>query len=157
LTDDLVGAEIGGAVKNVIAIACGIAEGRKLGDGARAALITRGFAELCRLGLALGARQETLSGLCGLGDLVLTCSSLTSRNMSLGAALGEGRKAADVLGERRSVAEGAASAPAVVALAAKHGVEMPICAAVDDVIADRLDVDGAIVALLMRPFRAEGV
>lgn len=157
LTDDLVGAEIGGAVKNVIAIACGIAEGRKLGDGARAALITRGFAELCRLGLALGARQETLSGLCGLGDLVLTCSSLTSRNMSLGAALGEGRKASEVLSERRSVAEGAASAPAVVALAARHGVEMPICAAVDDVIAGRLDVDAAIVGLLTRPFRAEGV
>lgn len=157
LTDDLVGAEIGGAVKNVIAIACGIAEGRKLGDGARAALITRGFAELSRLGVALGARQETLSGLCGLGDLVLTCSSMTSRNMSLGAALGEGRTAADVLGERRSVAEGAASAPAVVALAAKHGVEMPICAAVDDVIAGRLGVDEAIGALLSRPFRAEGV
>ncbi len=157
LTDDLIGAEIGGAVKNVIAIACGIAEGRKLGDGARAALITRGFAELCRLGLALGGRQETLSGLCGLGDLVLTCSSLTSRNMSLGAALGEGRTVAEVLGERRSVAEGAASAPAVVALAAKHGIEMPICAAVDAVIAGRIDVDAAIIALLARPFRAEGV
>jgi len=147
LTDDLVGAEIGGAVKNVIAIACGISEGRKLGDGARAALITRGFAELSRLGLALGARQETLSGLCGLGDLVLTCSSMTSRNMSLGAALGQGRSAKEVLGERRSVAEGAASAPAVVALAGRHGVEMPICAAVEEVIA----------ALLSRPFRAEGV
>jgi glycerol-3-phosphate dehydrogenase (NAD(P)+) len=157
LTDDLIGAEIGGAVKNVIAIACGIAEGRKLGDGARAALITRGFAELCRLGLALGGRQETLSGLCGLGDLVLTCSSLTSRNMSLGAALGEGRTVAEVLGERRSVAEGAASAPAVVALAARHGIEMPICAAVDAVIAGRADVDAAIMGLLARPFRAEGV
>lgn len=157
LTDDLIGAEIGGAVKNVVAIACGIAEGRKLGDGARAALITRGFAELSRLGLAMGARQETLSGLCGLGDLVLTCSSLTSRNMSLGAALGEGRRLDDVLGERRSVAEGAASAPAVVALAANYGVEMPICAAVNDVIAGRMDVDAAIATLLMRPFRAEGV
>jgi glycerol-3-phosphate dehydrogenase (NAD(P)+) len=157
LTDDLVGAEIGGAVKNVIAIACGIAEGRKLGDGARAALITRGFAELCRLGLALGGRLETLSGLCGLGDLVLTCSSLTSRNMSLGAALGEGRTVAEVLSERRSVAEGAASAPAVVALAARHGVEMPICSAVDAVLAGRIDVDAAIGALLSRPFRTEGV
>ncbi|MDX2234540.1 MAG: NAD(P)H-dependent glycerol-3-phosphate dehydrogenase [Hyphomonadaceae bacterium] len=157
LTDDLIGAEIGGAVKNVIAIACGVAEGRQLGDGARAALITRGFAELSRLGLALGARQETLSGLCGLGDLVLTCASLTSRNTSLGAALGQGRSAAAVLAERRSVAEGVASAPAVVALAALHGVEMPICAAVDDLLAGRLDVDGAIGALLSRPFRAEGV
>jgi glycerol-3-phosphate dehydrogenase (NAD(P)+) len=157
LTDDLVGAEIGGAVKNVIAIACGVAEGRKLGDGARAALITRGFAELSRLGVAMGARQETLSGLCGLGDLVLTCASLTSRNTSLGAAIGEGRSAADVLAERRSVAEGAASAPAVVALAARVGVEMPICAAVDDLLAGRIDVDGAITALLSRPFRSEGL
>ncbi len=157
LTDDLIGAEIGGAVKNVIAIACGVAEGRKLGDGARAALITRGFAELCRLGLAMGARQETLSGLCGLGDLVLTCTSMASRNTSLGAALGEGKSAAEVLGARRSVAEGAATAPAVVALAAKHGVEMPICAAVDAILAGRSDVDSAITALLARPFRAEGV
>jgi glycerol-3-phosphate dehydrogenase (NAD(P)+) len=156
-TTDLIGAEIGGAIKNVIAIACGIAEGRKLGDGARAALITRGFAELTRLGLAMGARTETLSGLCGLGDLVLTCSSLTSRNMSLGAALGQGRSAAEVLAERRSVAEGAASAPAVVALAARYGVEMPICAAVEAVIAGRMGVDAAIEVLLSRPFRSEGV
>lgn len=157
LTDDLIGAEVGGAVKNVIAIACGVAEGRKLGDGACAALITRGFAELSRLGLAMGARQETLSGLCGLGDLVLTCSSLASRNTSLGAALGEGKSVAEVLDARRSVAEGAASAPAVVALAARHGVEMPICAAVDDLLSGRVDVDRAIGALLARPFRSEGV
>jgi glycerol-3-phosphate dehydrogenase (NAD(P)+) len=155
VADDLVGAEIGGAVKNVIAVACGVAEGRKLGDGARAALITRGFAELTRLGLAMGARAETLSGLCGLGDLVLTCCSMTSRNTSLGAALGEGRTLQDVLAERRSVAEGAESAPAVVALAKKHGVEMPICAAVDDIIAQRISIDDAIFALLSRPFRAE--
>ena len=157
VADDLIGAEIGGAVKNVIAIACGVAEGRKLGDGARAALITRGFAELTRLGLAMGAKAETLSGLCGLGDLVLTCASMTSRNTSLGAALGEGRKLSDVVGERRSVAEGAESAPAVVALAAKHGVEMPICAAVDAIIGERISVDEAITALLSRPFKAEGV
>jgi glycerol-3-phosphate dehydrogenase (NAD(P)+) len=155
VADDLVGAEIGGAVKNVIAVACGVAEGRKLGDGARAALITRGFAELTRLGLARGAKAETLSGLCGLGDLVLTCCSMTSRNTSLGAALGEGRTLKDVLAERRSVAEGAESAPAVVALAQKHGVEMPICSAVDDIIAERTSIDEAIFALLARPFRAE--
>lgn len=155
-TDDLVGAEIGGAVKNVIAIACGIAEGRKLGDGARAALITRGFAEMSRLGRAMGGRQETLNGLSGLGDLVLTCSSLTSRNMSLGAALGAGAEATSVLADRRSVAEGAASAPAVVALAARHQVEMPICAAIDALLAGRVSVDAAIGALLARPFRAEG-
>lgn len=156
LTDDVTGAEIGGAVKNVIAIACGVAEGRRLGDGARAALITRGFAEVTRLGLAMGARRETMSGLCGLGDLVLTCSSLSSRNMSLGAALGQGRTAAEVLGERRSVAEGAATAPAVVALAARLGVDMPICAAVDALLAGRADVDAVIGALLSRPFRSEG-
>jgi glycerol-3-phosphate dehydrogenase (NAD(P)+) len=155
VADDLIGAEIGGAVKNVIAIACGVAEGRKLGDGARAALITRGFAELTRLGLAIGAKPETLSGLCGLGDLVLTCTSLSSRNTSLGAALGEGRSLRDIMSERRSVAEGAESAPAVVALAKKHGVDMPICAAVDDILAGRLGIDDAIKALLSRPFRAE--
>jgi glycerol-3-phosphate dehydrogenase (NAD(P)+) len=153
--DDLIGAEIGGAVKNVIAIACGVAEGRKLGDGARAALITRGFAELTRLGLAMGAKAETLSGLCGLGDLVLTCASLTSRNTSLGAALGEGRKLKEILAERRSVAEGMESAPAVVALAAKYNVEMPICSAVDAIVGERIGIDEAITALLSRPFKAE--
>lgn len=157
VADDPIGAEIGGAVKNVIAIACGMAEGRKLGDGARAALITRGFAELTRLGLAMGAKAETLSGLAGLGDLVLTCASLTSRNTSLGAALGEGRALKEILSERRSVAEGAESAPAVVALAAKYEVEMPICAAVDSIIAERISIDEAIRALLSRPFKAEGV
>lgn len=156
VSDDLVGAEIGGAVKNVIAIACGIAEGRKLGDGARAALITRGFAELCRLGEAMGAKHETMSGLCGLGDLVLTCASMTSRNTSLGAALAQGEPLERILANRMSVAEGVASAPAVAALAQRHGVEMPICAAVDDILAGRLDVDGAINALLSRPFRPEG-
>ncbi|MBK8543632.1 MAG: NAD(P)-dependent glycerol-3-phosphate dehydrogenase [Caulobacteraceae bacterium] len=157
VADDLIGAEIGGAVKNVIAIACGVAEGRKLGDGARAALITRGFAELTRLGLAMGAKAETLSGLCGLGDLVLTCASLTSRNTSLGAALGEGRKLRDILSERRSVAEGVESAPAVVALAARYKVEMPICQAVEAIVAERIGIDEAITALLSRPFKAEGV
>lgn len=156
LTDDLVGAEIGGSVKNVIAIACGVAEGRGLGEGARAALITRGFAELMRLGLALGARAETLSGLCGLGDLVLTCASLSSRNTSLGAALAQGRALKDVLAERKSVAEGVFSAPAVAMLAARHGVEMPICAAVDAILSERISVDAAIEALLSRPFRTEG-
>ena len=155
IADDLIGAEIGGAVKNVIAIGCGIAHGRALGDGARAALITRGFAELTRLGMAMGAKAETLSGLCGLGDLVLTCSSMTSRNTSLGAALGEGRALKDILAERRTVAEGAESAPAIMALAKRHDVEMPICAAVDAIVAGRVTVDEAIAALLSRPFRAE--
>src|SRR5689334_19118042 len=126
LSDDVTGAQVGGAVKNVLAIACGIVRGRRLGDNARAALITRGLAEIVRLGTALGARPETLMGLSGLGDLTLTCTSLQSRNMSLGAALGEGRALADILAERHSVAEGVSSAAAVVALAAHHGVEMPI-------------------------------
>jgi glycerol-3-phosphate dehydrogenase (NAD(P)+) len=156
LTDDLIGAQIGGAVKNVIAIACGVAEGRKLGEGARAALITRGFAEMSRLGLAMGARAETLNGLCGLGDLVLTCVSRSSRNTSLGVELGEGRAIEDILAGRRSVAEGVATAPAVVALARRYNVEMPICDAVDAVLAGRLKVDDAIGALLTRPFRTEG-
>lgn len=155
IADDLIGAEIAGSVKNVIAIACGVAEGRKLGDGARAALITRGFAELTRLGLALGAKAETLNGLCGLGDLVLTCASLSSRNTSLGAALGEGRSLQEILAERRSVAEGVESAPAIVALAARHGVEMPICEAVEAILHERVSIDDAIKALLSRPFRAE--
>jgi glycerol-3-phosphate dehydrogenase (NAD(P)+) len=157
VTDDVIGAEIGGAVKNVIAIACGIAEGRKLGDSARAALITRGFAEMTRFGLAMGARAQTVAGLSGLGDLVLTCSSLASRNMSLGAALGAGRTVGEVMAERRSVAEGAATAPALAALAGRLGVEMPICAAVDAVLAGRISVEAAIEQLLARPFRAEGV
>ena len=156
LTDDLIGAEIGGSVKNVVAIACGVAEGRKLGEGARAALITRGFAELTRLGLALGGRTETLSGLCGLGDLVLTCASLSSRNTSLGAALGQGRGLKDILAERRSVAEGVESAPAVLALAQKHNVEMPICEAVAAILDGNRDVNSAIHGLLSRPFRQEG-
>jgi glycerol-3-phosphate dehydrogenase (NAD(P)+) len=156
LSDDLIGAQIGGAVKNVIAIACGIADGRKLGEGARAALITRGFAEITRLGLAMGAKAETLNGLCGLGDLVLTCVSLTSRNMSFGAELGQGKPMAEILSGRRSVAEGVMSAPAVVALARKHGVEMPICEAVNAVLNGGASVDDVIVALLARPFRAEG-
>ncbi len=155
VVDDLVGAEIAGSVKNVVAIACGVAEGRKLGDGARAALITRGFAEMTRLGLALGAKADTLHGLCGLGDLVLTCTSMTSRNTSLGAALGQGRALKDILAERRSVAEGMESAPAIVALSKRHGVEMPICEAVDAILAGRVSINDAIRGLLARPFRAE--
>ncbi|MFZ4120289.1 MAG: NAD(P)H-dependent glycerol-3-phosphate dehydrogenase [Caulobacterales bacterium] len=156
LTDDLIGTEIGGAIKNVIAIACGVCEGRNLGDSARAALITRGFAEMSRLGRAMGARQETLNGLCGLGDLVLTCSSRSSRNMALGCALGEGLSLPEAMAGRLSVAEGAASAPAVVALAQRERVEMPICAAVASLLAGSLNVDQAIMGLLARPFRAEG-
>ncbi len=155
LSDDPVGAEIGGAVKNVLAIACGIVTGRKLGDNTRAALITRGLAEMARLGGALGGKPETLMGLSGLGDLTLTCNGPQSRNMSLGMALGQGRALKDVLAERNSIAEGVFSAASVVALAAKLGVEMPICAAVDQVINQGAEIDRAIAGLLSRPFRAE--
>jgi glycerol-3-phosphate dehydrogenase (NAD(P)+) len=152
---DMIGAEAGGAVKNVLAIACGIAEGRGLGASARAALITRGFAELTRLAVALGGAAETVAGLCGLGDLVLTCSSLQSRNMSLGVALGRGERLEDVLAGRNSVAEGVASAPAVTDLARRLGVETPICEAVRAILAGQSEIDPAIAGLLSRPLRNE--
>lgn len=155
LSDDVIGAQIGGAVKNVLAIACGIVIGRKLGDNARAALITRGLAEMSRLGLALGAKRETLMGLSGLGDLVLTCSGHQSRNLSLGVALGEGRTLEQIMGARRTVAEGVHTARAIEALAGKHGVEMPICAAVDAVLHKDAGIDAALAALLARPFTTE--
>jgi glycerol-3-phosphate dehydrogenase (NAD(P)+) len=129
-SDDVTGAEIGGAVKNVLAIACGVVEGLALGQNARAALIARGYAEMLRFGEALGAERETLAGLCGLGDLVLTCSSTASRNFSLGKALGEGDDPTALMSDRRTVAEGAHTAPVLAELAAKHGVAMPIVAAV---------------------------
>jgi glycerol-3-phosphate dehydrogenase (NAD(P)+) len=155
LAADLVGAQIGGAVKNVLAIACGIVMGRHLGDNARAALVTRGLAEMVRLALAKGGKAETLMGLSGLGDLVLTATSLQSRNHSLGVALGEGRALAEILAERRSVAEGVTSAAAAAALAARLGIEMPITAAVDAILHKGAAIDAAIEGLLARPFRME--
>ncbi len=150
-SDDVVGIEIGGAVKNVIAIACGIAMGRGLGNNARAAVISRGLAEMARLGEVLGARRETLMGLSGLGDLVLTCTGELSRNFTFGKGLGEGRTIADLMAGRTSVVEGAVTAPAVVALADRIGVEMPIAGAINDVIAGRCSLDQAIERLLARP------
>lgn len=155
LADDMVGAEAGGALKNVLAIACGIVEGRALGRSAHAAVITRGFAEMTRVAEALGGRAETVAGLCGLGDLVLTCSSPQSRNMSVGLALGRGESLAQALSGKRSVAEGVESAPAVRELTARLGVETPICEAVAAVLAGETDVDAAIEALLNRPLRSE--
>jgi glycerol-3-phosphate dehydrogenase (NAD(P)+) len=155
LTRDLVGAQIGGAVKNVIAIACGIVAGRQLGDNARAALITRGLAEVVRLGRAKGGQSETLMGLSGLGDLTLTCSALQSRNYSLGAALGAGRPLAEVLAERHTVAEGVFSAAAVSTLARELAIDMPIATAVDAVLNRGAAIDATIEGLLARPFRAE--
>jgi len=154
-SDDVIGVQVGGAIKNVLAIACGIVEGRGLGDNARAALVTRGLAELTRLAASMGGRPETLMGLSGLGDLLLTATSLQSRNYSLGVALGEGKTLDHVLGERRSVAEGVHTAAAVVALGARLGVDLPIAGAVDAVLSGRADLDQAISGLLSRPFRSE--
>ena len=154
-SDDVIGAEIGGAVKNVLAIACGVVEGAGLGQNARAALIARGFAEMTRFGLARGARAETLAGLSGLGDLVLTCSSTSSRNFSLGVGIGRGEAAAELLGNRLTVAEGAHTAPVLRDAAAAAGVEMPITAAVCRLLAGA-EVRGVIDDLLARPLRGEG-
>jgi len=156
LSDDIAGAEIGGAVKNVIAIACGIAEGCKFGESARAALTARGFAEITRLGLALGAKRETMAGLSGLGDLILTCNSMQSRNMSLGAALGEGQSLKDIVASRNTVAEGVPTSGAVVALARSKGIEMPIAEAVNAIVTEEKTVSRAILDLLSRPFTSEG-
>ncbi len=152
---DLIGAEAGGAVKNVLAIACGIVEGKGLGRNAHATVITRGFAELTRLAVTLGAKPETVAGLCGLGDLVLTCSSTQSRNMSVGMALGQGLTLEQALAGKVSIAEGVASAPAVRALARKVGVEVPICEAVAAILAGEVEVDAAIAGLLSRPLKSE--
>jgi glycerol-3-phosphate dehydrogenase (NAD(P)+) len=155
LSDDVVGAEIGGAVKNVLAIACGVVEGRGLGQNARAALISRGFAEMTRFGLARGARAETLAGLSGLGDLVLTCSSTSSRNFSLGKGLGEGGNAATLLADRRTVAEGAYTAPVLKRAAQQAGVDMPIVSAVCALLSGAASVDDVLENLLSRPLRSE--
>ena len=157
VSDDVAGAEIGGAVKNVLAIACGVVEGKGLGQNARAALIGRGFAEMTRFGLACGAKRETLAGLSGLGDLVLTCTSTSSRNYTLGKGLGEGRSASELMADRRTVAEGAFTAPILARLARDKGVDMPIVDAVAALIAGRSSVDDILIDLLSRPPRSEAV
>jgi len=153
--DDPVGAEIGGAAKNVIAIAAGAVMGAGLGENARAALITRGLAEISRLAVALGGRADTVAGLSGLGDLLLTATGPGSRNTSLGMALGRGENLTDILGARQGVTEGVTTAPALVARAARLGVEIPICAAVAELVSGRLTVREAVAQLLSRPSRAE--
>jgi len=155
LSSDPVGVQIGGAVKNVIAIACGIVQGMKLGDNAKAALITRGLAEILRLGRAKGARAETLMGLSGLGDLTLTCNGPQSRNLSVGIEIGKGRSLAEATAGKSSIAEGVATALAVTALAARLGVDMPISSAVAAILHRGADVRGAVDALLGRPFKPE--
>jgi glycerol-3-phosphate dehydrogenase (NAD(P)+) len=153
-SNDVVGAEIGGAVKNVLAIACGVVEGAGLGQNARAALIARGFAEMTRFGMARGARAETLAGLSGLGDLVLTCSSTSSRNFSLGVGLGQGKAARDLLADRRTVAEGAFTAPVLREAAMEAGVDMPVTEAVCALL-EGMDVRAVVEALLARPLTRE--
>jgi len=155
LSGDPLGAELGGAVKNVLAIACGIVDGCRLGDNARAALITRGLAEMTRLGVAKGALAETFAGLSGLGDLVLTCSGVQSRNHALGLALGQGMSLEEAMAGRRTVVEGVATAASVTALAARLGVEMPIASAVEAVLHRGMKIDRMIEQLLARPRRAE--
>jgi glycerol-3-phosphate dehydrogenase (NAD(P)+) len=154
-SQDVLGAEIGGAVKNVLAIVCGLVLGRGLGRSAHAAIIARGFAEMTRLGTALGCEAETLTGLCGLGDLVLTCSSEQSRNMSCGLALGKGQSLEDYMSGRATVTEGVATAPALKELAQNMGIEMPICMAMANIIAGDEDIDTAITRLLSRAHKSE--
>jgi glycerol-3-phosphate dehydrogenase (NAD(P)+) len=149
-TTDVRGVEIGGAAKNVLAIAAGIAVGKQLGASAQAALTTRGFSELARFGRALGARSETLVGLSGLGDLILTCSSPQSRNFALGLALGRGEKPAP-----GKLAEGQFTAPVLVELAASQQVDMPVSKAVAAILNGKITIDAAIEGLLTRPFKAE--
>ena len=155
-SDDVVGAAVGGVMKNVIGIASGIAAGRKLGENARATLITHGLAETMRLGVAKGARPGTFAGLAGIGDLMLTANSLQSRNTSLGVALGEGKRLAEVLAARKEVTEGAFSTEAVAALARRVGVEMPITLALDEVLNRGADLDGVMAGLTARLGQLDG-
>jgi len=155
LAGDVLGAEIGGAVKNVLAIVCGIVLGKDLGRSAHAAIIARGYAEMTRLGRALGCNPETLTGLCGLGDLVLTCSSEQSRNMSCGLALGRGQSLDQIMAARNSVTEGVATAPVLKEMATELGIDMPICNAMADILSGELDVDRAIIKLLSREHKME--
>lgn len=153
VTDDIIGVQLGGAIKNVIAIACGVVYGRQLGESARAALLTRGVAEIARLGVAMGAKKETLLGMCGIGDLMLTASSMQSRNFSLGSALGEGKSMESILSARNAVTEGVHTARSTLELAKKYAVDMPITEAVYKCLHEGLSVDEAIEQMLNRPFK----
>ena len=154
-SDDVAGVEIGGALKNIIAIAAGVVEGLGLGHNALAALITRGLAEMTRVACAAGGRRETLAGLSGLGDLVLTCTGTLSRNRHVGLELARGRRLPEILAGMKMVAEGVRTTGAALALGARYGIELPIATQMDDVLAGRTDVRSAITALMLRPQRAE--
>ncbi len=157
ITDDLIGTQIGGAVKNVVAIACGIVTGRGMGESARAALMTRGLAEMGRLAAAMGAKKETLMGMCGVGDLMLTCTSMQSRNYSLGIQLGEGKALQDIMDERKgkAVTEGVHTAEALKIMAKKHAVDMPIADIVHKCVGEGASIDECIEEMLDRPLRPE--
>jgi len=157
LTDDLIGAQIGGAVKNVIAIACGVIEGRQMGESARCAMITRGLAEIGRLAKALGAKKETLMGMCGVGDLMLTASSMQSRNFSLGVALGQGQTLEEILGDRLAVTEGVHTAKALRIMAKNNAVDMPISKAVYEFLHEDTSIEDVIKKVLDRPLRRESL
>ena len=157
LTDDIVGVQIGGSVKNVIAIACGVVTGRQMGESARCALITRGLAEMARLAKAMGAQKETLMGMSGVGDLILTCSSMQSRNFSLGHALGEGKTLEEILGERIAVTEGVHTAKALRTMARNNAIDMPISRAVNDFLSGDMHIDEIFEKLLDRPLRMESI
>lgn len=154
-TDDVVGVQLGGAIKNVLAIAAGIVEGRQLGASAHAALVTRGFAEMHRFATAFGADPQTMAGLAGLGDLLLTCGSPQSRNMSLGRLLGQGQTMEDVMSKRRAVTEGVYTAAAVAKVADEKQIDVPIARAVHAIVEERISVDDAIQDLMMRPVKPE--
>jgi glycerol-3-phosphate dehydrogenase (NAD(P)+) len=154
-SEDVVGVEIGGALKNVIAIAAGVVEGMGLGPNAQAALVTRGLAEITRLASALGGRRETLAGLAGLGDLVLTCTGALSRNRHVGIELAQGRRLDEIIGTMKMVAEGVRTTQAALDLGVRHGVELPIAAQIADVLAGRKDARTALKDLMLRPQRAE--
>jgi len=155
VTDDVIGTQLGGSIKNVIAIACGIVMGKEMGESARAALLTRGVAEIGRLSIAMGGRRDTLLGMCGVGDLTLTCTSMQSRNYSLGMALGKGESLEKILKTRNSVTEGIYTAEATLALAKKNAVDMPITAAVAKALSGDLSIEEAIEEMLNRPFKYE--
>lgn len=152
---DIIGAEIGGALKNVFAIACGITTGRKMGDNARAALITRSLSEMVRFGEIYGAERSTMMGLCGLGDLILTCSSPQSRNMSLGISIGEGKSVEELMSGRKTVAEGFYTSSVLAKICREEKIDLPIVMAVNDILHEGKDVDVVITDLLNRPFVSE--
>ena len=156
-SDDVIGTQIGGAVKNVIAIACGAVIGRGLGESSRAALVTRGLAEMGRLAFAMGAQKETLMGMCGVGDMILTCSSMQSRNYSFGIEIGKGKSPQEILETRSAVTEGFYTSKALMTLAKKNAVDMPICESVYECLNEGLDFKDAIEKMLDRPVRKENV